>query len=264
MNGMFDAIGNLIDVRHLQGVRVFVVGVGRVGYALLRLAVHHGVTQICLIEPDVVSARNFASGFPEEAIGVSKAAYVESDLKRRRKDLAIGVAPLTLTLEDLSYFSECLAWCTHVAFFMDSFEVVTELVRLAYPVRPCLYAGLLDRGQVGEAAWSIPGQTPCLNCTARFFEKQGVGGGEALLVDVSATVNVAFRQFLGLCLIDRRGFDLFQPFVNPRFCLAYVINGPGGFIGMPSPETPCGVRLVEVVDEHGMGPSCPTCGGYRP
>jgi hypothetical protein len=264
MKGMLEAVRNLIAVRHLRDVRLFVVGAGRVGYAFLQLAVHHGVTQICLIEPDVVSARNFASGFPEESVGQWKAAYAEADLKRRRKDLNIGVARMALGLDDLSYFNRCLEWCTHATFFADAFGVVAELVKVAYPVRPCLYAALLDRGQVGETAWSVPGQTPCLTCSARLAEKQGVSGGETLLVDVSATVNVAFRQFLGLCLVGRRGFELFQPFVHPRYCLAYVINGPGGFIGMPSPETPCGMRLVEVVDEHGTGPSCPSCAGYRP
>jgi len=265
MEDRFDAIRNLIDVQRLEQIQLFVVGFGRMGMAFVCLAIHHGISSFCLIDPDVVSARNFASGFPEDAVGQRKAAYAETDLKRRRKDLNIGVAPLALALDDLSFFRRCLEWCTHIAFFADSFEIVAELVREAYPVRPCLYAALLDRGQVGEAAWSVPGQTPCLNCTARLFEKQGVSGGETLLVDVSATVNVAFRQFLGLCLAGPyTGFELFQPFVNPRYCLAYVINGPGGFISMPRADTPCGVRPVEVVDEHGLGPSCPICQGYRP
>ena len=265
MADRFDAIRNLIDVQRLEQIRLFVVGLGRVGMAFVCLAIHHGISSFCLIDPDVVSARNFASGFSEEAVGQWKAAYAEADLKRRRKDLNIGVASLALTLEDLSYFHTCLAWCTHVAFFADAFGIVTELVKVAYPVRPCLYAALLDRGQIAEAAWSAPGKTPCLNCTARLFEKQGVSGGETLLVDVSATVNVAVRQFLGLCLAGPyTGFELFQPFVNPHYCLAYVINGPSVFISMPRADTPCGVRLVEVVDEHGRGPSCSTCQGYRP
>jgi molybdopterin/thiamine biosynthesis adenylyltransferase len=264
MRGRFDGIRNLLDVRRLAEVRLFVVGLGRVGMASVCLAIHHGIRSFCLIDPDVVSARNFASGFSEKAVGQSKAAYVETELKRRRKGLSIGVAQLALTLEDLSYFHTCLAWCTHVAFFADAFGIVAELVKVAYPVRPCLYAALLDTGQVGEAAWSVPGRTPCLSCTARLFKKQGVSGGETLLVDVSATVNVAVRQFLGLCLVGFPGFELFRPFVNPHYCLAYVINGPGGFISMPRADTPCGVRLVEVVDEHGLGPSCRTCQGYRP
>lgn len=264
MDPRFEAIQNLIDVDCLQDVRLFAVGGGRVCYSFLQMAVHHGIKHICVIEPDVVSARNFASGFPEDAVGSPKAAFIESDLKRRRKDLNIGVNPLTLTTTDLSFFIECVNWSTHVAFFIDSFNVVAELVLLVHRARPCLYAALLDRGQVGEAAWSMPGQTPCLNCTARLFEKQGVAGGETLLVDVDAVVNLSFRQFLGLCLVGRRGFDLFQPFVNPRYCLAYVVNGPGGFLNMPQPDTPCGVRLVEVVDGHGVGPACPTCQGYWP
>jgi molybdopterin/thiamine biosynthesis adenylyltransferase len=265
MRGRFDAIRNLLDVQRLEQIRLFVVGLGSVGMAFDCLAIHHGIKNLCLIDPDVVSARNFASGFSEKAVGQSKAAYVETELKRRRKGLSIGVAQLALTLEDLSYFHTCLAWCTHVAFFADAFGIVTELVKVAYPVRPCLYAALLDRGQVAEAAWSAPGRTPCLNCTARLFEKQGVSGGETLLVDVSATVNVALRQFLGLCLAGPyTGFELFRPFVHARYCLALVVNGPGVRITMPQADTPCGVRLVEVVDEHGRGPSCPTCQGYRP
>jgi hypothetical protein len=264
MDGAFDAIRNLIDVEHLESVRLTVVGGGRVGYPFLQMALHHGIKHICLIEPDTVSARNFASGFPEDAVGNPKAAFIESDLRHRRMDLNIGVNPLTLATTDLSSFIECVNWSTHVAFFIDSFDVVAELVRLVHPARPCIYAGVLDGGRVGEAAWSIPGQTPCLNCTARLPEKQGASGGETLLVDVVSTVILAFRQFLGLCLIGRRGFELFQPFVDPRRCLAYVVNAPGSFVEMLDPGTPCGVRLVEVVDEHGVGPACSTCQGYRP
>ena len=264
MFGTFDAINNLIDVAALEQVRLLQVGLGRVGLEFLRPVIHHGIKQVCVIEHDHVSARNFASGFPEAAIGQPKAEYVRRDLKRRRKDIGVFLRQVTLTEDHGPWFAELVEWSTHVVFFIDSFAVASRLASIAYPSRPCLYAALLETGRVGESAWSIPAQTPCLNCSARLSEKRGAQGGQTLLVDVSAVVNVAIRQFLGLCLIGRRGFELFQPLLNPRFCLAYVVNEPGGFVSMPQPDTPCGVHLVEVVDVHGRGPTCRVCQGYRP
>jgi hypothetical protein len=264
MIGAFDAINSLIDVPALEQVHLLQIGTGRVGYEFLRLAVHHGIRQVCIIEHDYISPRNFASGFPEAAVGQLKPEYVRRDLKRRRKDIAIYVRRTALVEDHIPWFSELLNWATHVVFAIDDFPIVSRLVSVAYSLRPCLYAALLDNGRVGESAWSLAGQTPCLNCSARLPEKQGANGGQTLLVDVSSVVNVAFRQFIGLCLIGKKGFELFAPLLNPRFCLAYVINEPGGFVSMPRPDTPCGVRLVQVVDEHGRGPSCRTCQGYRP
>ncbi len=264
MKQLFDPIKNIIDVNCLKRIRLLGIGCGRVGFAFVSIAVHHGIRQLWLIEDDVINARNFSSGFPESAVGVSKAAYAVVEIKHRRSDVNVRYSQVRLASNNLGVFLEALEWCTHVCFFIDSFEVVSEMVKLAYAVRPSLYAALLDRGRVGEAAWSIPHQTPCLGCTARLSEKQGISGGETLLIDVMSTVNLSFRQFLGLCLISHRGFDVFQSFVNPHYCLAYAINGLGGFVEMPQPDTPCGVRLVEVVDEQGRGPSCPTCVGYRP
>jgi len=177
----FDGIKNLMDVDHLQRVRLFAVGGGRVGHAFLRLGVHHGIRHVRLIEPDTVSPRNFASGFPESWIGGWKGELVRTELKWRRKDVTVNTSRKARTTNDFDVFFDFLEWSTHVAFFIDSFEVVSALVRHAYALRPCVYAALLERGQVGGAAFSVPGQTPCLNCTARLFERQGVAGGETLL-----------------------------------------------------------------------------------
>ena len=85
-------------------------------------------------------------------------------------------------------------------------------------------------------------------------------------MDTFDVVSVAFRMFLGLCLIGRKGFERFARHVNPRFCLAEIINGPDGFLDMAKDrlDIPSGVRLVEMVDEHGRGPSCSSCRGYAP
>ncbi|MCJ7778250.1 MAG: ThiF family adenylyltransferase [Sedimentisphaerales bacterium] len=264
MQKIFDAIQNLVDVDYLQHIHLLVIGGGRVGFAFLSMAIHHGISHVKLIEPDIISKRNFASGFPENATGRAKADYITQELKYRRRNADIQFLPVTLKTDKLGAFLYALDWCTHVCFFIDTFPVVTEMVKLAYPARPNLYAALLERGRVGEAAWSIPGQTPCLECTVKLSQKLGATGGETLYVDVLSTVSLVFRQFMGLCLVGRRGFEIFQPFVNPRFCLGYVINVPNSFLNMIEPGTPCGVRLVEVVDEHGIWPSCSICNGYRP
>jgi molybdopterin/thiamine biosynthesis adenylyltransferase len=264
MEGIFDAIRNSIDVTVLEQVRLLVLGVGRVGFAFLSLAIHHGVRQIWVMDFDKVRARNFASGFPESEVGSDKAEYVATELKYRRGDADVWYSKIKLQSDNVNTFVSAFEWATHICYFFDSFNVASELVKLSYSLRPNIYAALLDQGQVGEAAWSVPGQTPCINCTARLSEKRGARGGQTLLVDVVSTASLAFRQFLGLCLVGSRGFELFQPLVHPRYCLGYTINGPGGFLNMSEPDTPCGVRLVEVVSEQGIGPFCSTCIGYRP
>jgi len=265
MEDWFDPVRDLFDVDHIQDtVRLLVVGAGRVGWAFILMAVSHGLRWIRLIEPDWVSRRNYASGFGEVGTGLEKTTFVGNELMRQSPRISFEASTTPLTVNDTTAFQSWLPLSTHVALFIDSFEVAAHLATLAYAERPCIYAAVLEQGRTGEAAWSVPGQTPCLNCTARLAEKRGAQGGQTALVDVVSTVSVAFRQFMGLCLVDRRGFDHFRPFVDPRSCLALVVNRPGGFVETGKSDVPAGVRLVQVVDGHGRGPSCPTCRGYRP
>jgi hypothetical protein len=265
MEDWFDPVRGLFDVDYIQDtVRLLVVGGGRVGRAFILMAASHGLRRIRLIEPDWVSRRNYASGFGEAGMGLEKAAFVEEELFRQSPRIFFEASTAHLTTEDTKGFEEWLSLSTHVALFIDSFGVASRLASLAYAERPCVYAAVLENGRTGEAAWSVPRRTPCLNCTARLTEKHGAQGGQTAFVDVMSTVSVVFRQFMGLCLAGRYGFDAFRPFVDPRSCLALVVNRPGGFVETGKPDVPAGVRLVQVVDGHGHGPSCPTCRGYQP
>lgn len=265
MSDWFDAIRNLIDVEYIQrSVRLLVVGGGRVSLAFTQIAISHGVRWVRVIDPDWCIRRNFASGFPESAVGRPKAAYFREELQRQSSRISFEAASVSLSAANPGVLLEWLPRCTHVALFIDSFDVASAVARLVYKYRPCIYAAVLENGSVGEAAWSLPGRTPCLECTAKLSQKRGAEGGETMLVDVVSTVTVAVRQFLGLCLVGgrRRGFELFARYADPRYCLAFVINRPGGFVETGRVDMPGGVRLVQVV-EHGVGPSCSTCRGYR-
>lgn len=79
-----------------------------------------------------------------------------------------------------------------------------------------------------------------------------------------SVVSVAVRVFLGLSLIGRPGFRLFESYVDPRACRIVVVNRPGGHIETGHPGSPAGIRMVQVVDANGRGPSCSVCRGYRP
>lgn len=268
MDDWFDPIKELIDVRHMQqSVNLLVLGLGRVGRAFILLAAHHGVRWIRAVDPDWVSRRNYASGFPECATGSSKVAEIRQHLSHQSSRISFKGAEAELSV-DSDIPEEIATWidqCTHIGIFIDSFDVASYLAASLYSLRPCVYAAVLESGRTGEAAWSVGTQTPCINCTARLPEKQGARGGQTMLVDVFKTVNVAFQQFLGLCLVDRKGFDLFREYLDPHFCLAVTVNRPGGFIDLVKgrPDIPSGVKLVEVVDANGIGPSCSICKGYR-
>lgn len=264
MGDWFIPIRSLIDVDHIQrSVRLLVVGGGRVGWWFIQMAIAHGVRWVRLIEPDWTTARNFASGLPESAVGRQKIVYFQEELRRRSNRISFEAAAVKLSVRKLDVFLKWLPYCTHLALFIDDFPVAATLAKLAYKRCPCIYAAVLENGRTGEAAWSFPGRTPCLQCTARFSEKRGARGGQTMLVDVVNTTNVAVRQFLGLSLVGRRGFELFSPYVHPRHCLAITVNRPGGFVETGKSDMPAAVRLVEVVSGRGKGPSCPTCKGYR-
>ncbi|MBM4030169.1 MAG: hypothetical protein FJ291_00095 [Planctomycetes bacterium] len=261
----FAPLRGLIDVAHIERtVRLLVVGCGRVGLSFIHIAIARGVRWLRVIEPDWTESRNYASGFPEAAVGSRKIDFLREHLLRYSSRISFEGASARLTASSVEPFLSWLSRSTHVALFLDSFEVASALARMAYRHCPCLYAAVFENGSTGEAAWSLGGQTPCLESTVRLSEKRGARGGQTALVDVLSTVNVSVRQFLGLALAGRRGFELFAPYVRPRFPLAVVVNRPGGFVEMGSPDVPSGVRLVEVVDGNGRGPTCPTCAGYSP
>lgn len=269
MERWFDRIGGRIDVQHIsRSVHLLLFGLGRFGHIFALLAAYHGVRWIRAVDSDWVSRENFASGVRESAVGTPKVAEMADELRRQSSRISFEGAALDLSADDPTpnKIGDWLSRSTHVAIFIDSFDVTSALAKAIYPHRPCIFATILEGGRTGESAWSNPGQTPCLECTVSLSKKRGERGGQTLLVDVFSTVTVAFRQFMGLCLVGRRGFDLFAPYVDPRFCLAVTINGPGGFLEMAPgrQDIPSGVRLVEVIPENGRGPSCSICRGYRP
>ena len=133
MAGPFDAIQNIIDVDHIQrSVRLMVVGGGRFGWWFILMALAHGVRWVRLIEPDWTERRNYASGFPESAVGTPKIAYVREELARRSSRISFEGAAVHLSARNRSVFEEWLHQCTHLALFIDSFDVATDLARAAY------------------------------------------------------------------------------------------------------------------------------------
>ena len=223
MDRSFDRISGQMDVPHIaRSVRLLVFGLGRFGWAFTLLAISHGLRWIRAVEPDWSNPENFTSGIPEAAVGLPKATQMAKEIAHQSNRVSYEAAPLRLTPDNPvpERIRGWLSSCTHVGIFIDDFPVDSALARMVYPLRPCVFAAALENGRTGEAAWSLAGQTPCLVCSARLSEKRGARGGQTLLLDVLPTVIVALRMFLGLCLIGRRGFEIFAPYVDPRRCLA--------------------------------------------
>jgi len=264
MDRWFDAVRTLYDVDWFrQSVHPLVLGGGRVGRALVRKMVYHGVRRISLIEPDWNEPRNFASGVGEAGMGLPKTLDIKEELYRLSPRVAFRGAAVKLSVKRPGIFFEWMREATHVMLAIDDFPVASHLAGLAYPERPCVFATVLENGLSGEAAWSWPSRTPCVRCTGQLSSKRGAEGGQTMLADVDRVVDVAFRQFMGLALVGRRGFERFAHYVDPHFCLATVVNAPTATGAIGRPDIPSLVRLVEVVDGHGGGPSCQICNGYR-
>lgn len=269
MPRFFDRIKNLIDVEYLaMEVRLMIFGLGRFGEYFATLAALHGIRWIRSLEPDWTSQENYASGVPETDIGIPKLAQTAEALARISPRISFDGEMSSISAEE-PVPDKVVGWlehATHAALFIDDFSATSALAKALYRRMPCFFAAALDSGRTGIIAWSYPGRTPCLDCSAGLSRLQGQPGGQTLFVNVGTTVDFAFQQFLGVVLQGRLGGDEFAAFADPRYCLAYVINRPGGFIPMAEgrPDLPAGVRLVKVIDENGRGPSCDVCRGYRP
>jgi len=265
MSDRFAAVQPFYDHSFLGSAhRLLCIGCGRVGWKVAQNVADHGFRQLRLVDCDTISTRNTPYGFPEAAVGRLKVEYAVEELARRRPGLDLGYDRRRLQAEQLGNIVRWVEWSTIVGLFIDDFGVGQGLVQLAYRRRPMVYAGLLGEGAIGESAWSVPGQTPCLSCTVRLAEKQGAHGGSAIPSDVDALVCLTVRQILGLALVGRRGFACFADYVDPQRPVAYVVNRRGGPTEIPAVNCPGGVRLVQVTDGQGDGPSCPVCSGYRP
>ncbi|MBM4017139.1 MAG: hypothetical protein FJ288_02235 [Planctomycetes bacterium] len=261
----FDPIRGLFDVDWIRrSVHALVVGGGRVGWELIRMMVYHGVRRISLIEPDWNERRNYASGVGEAGMGLPKIRATKDELYRLSPRIAFRGAAERLSVEHPGIFLEWMRDATHIVLAIGDFPVAAHLGAIAYAERPCIYATVLENGRSGEAAWSWPRRTPCVGCTGQLSEKRGAEGGQTMLVDVAEVVHVAFKEFMGLSLAGRRGFERFAHYVDPHFCLAMIINAPDATGNVGRPDIPSLVRLVQVVDEQGDGPSCSVCRGYRP
>jgi len=265
----FDRISSLIDVAYIAAnVRPIVFGLGRVGGWFITLAALHGVRWFRTVDADWTSEENYASGVPESDMGIPKLEQTARSLARISPRISFDGMVSSLTAEQplSDRLIEWVASATHAVLAIDSFAVTTALARALYPRIPSFYAGLQDSGRTGLIAWSHPGRTPCLDCTAGLSRLQGESGGQTLCVDVTTTVNFAFQQFLGVVLEDRLGGEEFAAFADPSYCLGYVANRPGGSIPMSEDrrDLPAGVRLVRVIDDDGIGPSCDVCRGYGP
>lgn len=269
MQNWFDSYDGLIDWGHLaRTVCVLVIGAGRVGLAFALKAAQHAVRCVRVVDADWTERRNVPAGYGESQVGQYKVDGLVQLLHAYSRRIAVQGAALRLTPDDPlpGPLETWLVQSSVVALCIDDFATASALARAVYPHRPCVFATVMDRGQTGLAAFSVPGQTPCLECTARLSRRHGAEHGQCLSVHVDGVVNVMFSQFLGLVLNGRTGFDMFRWFVQPRSTLATVVNTRGGFkdIVPGRPDIPAGVHLVETVSEDGRGPSCRVCRGYRP
>lgn len=260
MSDRFDSFRQMIDVDRLAHAHVVVLGAGRVGFAVMTPLVMMGVGRITAIDHDLVDTRN--PGYTEHDVNRSKVEAAGARLKALNPALHYDGLPVKLGPRSLSRLLPLMRSADCVGLFIDAFRVVHHVVRQVHAYVPCVAAVQAAGQGFADIGFSVPGRTPCLDCSMGLLNYVQAAGGQALPVHVNLLADVVACYVLGLILAGSGGFELFGHFLNLRRCRAFLRAGPGDFL-LPMPEkVPCFLKLVDVVTA-GWRPGCPVCWGYE-
>ena len=247
---------SLVDVAAISTLSVILIGLGRVGMSFLRQIIQYPITQVILVDHDSVSAKELGSVFPLDCGGLPKVEAAKQFVKYWNKQIDVKILTLRIeraTLDELLAFEQdanLLAW------FADDLQALEHTVEATYEHLDTVSTIMSEQASYSETAWSSPG-TKCVACALNAANRTTAHGAHNLPADVDAAVNVAVNCAVGLSLVGKMGYELFQHLLEPDHNLLITQNRNNAFSRTSNELVPRLTQLVRVDN----GP-CRVCRGY--
>ncbi len=243
----------LIDVDAICKLKLLIVGLGRVGMSVTRKLIEWPIGHIRAVDFDHVSAKEEGSVFPLGMRGKPKVLAAHEVVHFWNSDIEFQGIVMQLNKESFPRFLPFVDSSDILLFLADSFDVLIEVTKNYHHRIPIVAAGISEKGSYAEISWSVPRLTRCVSCTLNASEKKSASGAANLPLDVDGVANVIVATTMGIALAGKRGFELFQSFLEPRHNLLIVHNRNNNFTTTSNNLVP---RIVRLVESDG---SCSVC-----
>lgn len=208
-----------------------------------------------------MSESDFRAGYGQGSIGTPKVEAFGHELVRLNEDVNYRGYRFEVSKANSKRLSEVVSRCNVAGLMFDDFPGNFRLASdLVCPHMPAVAA--FQTENLGEVAWSIPGQTPDLACTVDVERKKQISGGVATAYVLQMTALVAVRVLEELLYLCYKSGEYKTRFIVPGRNLIYVGWGADDVIQGPG-DVVLQARTIGVYGTWRMrNPSCSVCRSY--
>lgn len=266
---------------------VMIVGTGSVGSYMAEKLVRAGVGELVLIDPDEVETHNLTrTTFRASDIGKSKVEALKKQLQSINPYLLVTTEPVRLEKVSKPKLKKYIKQAALVICGADDKTSQAILSRIAmFHDKPMITPGLYEGAKGGEVVLSVPGITPCLQCSVagREFTRNGeedverktdygtgrMEGVIALGCDIHFVTGAAVKIALSLLSLLTKGEEA----KLSRFVQTLLINKSNYLLMAMEPDywifkdvfeqTPAQYAFQSLWLETSTQVDCPVCGNHR-
>ncbi len=239
-------LSGLLDVRALSGLRIAIVGLGRVGMAVLFHLIRLPINQIFCVDHDEVSPRELGSLFPVNESERFKVRAAQRLVQFWNPHLKFQPVLMKVAPETLPRFGKLVGQVDVLVWAADDWPMLQLVCDRFHDQIPMIGCAMAENARYAEIGWSVPDQTPPLPVTLQASAKRSEAGASSVPVFVDAAANVAVSVALGLVLKGRKGDQLFGELLDRHHPLIIVHSAHNQFSQSSNLSVPRLVRLMRV------------------
>ena len=265
---------------------VMIVGTGSVGSYMAEKLVRSGVGELILIDPDEVETHNLTrTTFRAEDIGKPKVEALKSQLQAINPYLLVSTEQAKLEMVDKAKLKDYLTRSALLLGGADDKATQAILNRVStFYKKPMITPGLYEGAKGGEVVLSVPGITPCLECSVagRDYTNDGeedverktdygtgrMEGVIALGCDIHHVAGAAVKIALSLLSLMTKGEEA----KLSRFVQEVLVNGSNYLLMAMEPDywifadvfeqTPGQHAFQSLWLQTSSQDDCPVCGDH--
>lgn len=267
---VFARLQEVVSSKSLQKRSVAIIGLGSVGSVMSLEHAKAGIRRFLLIDPDTMSINNVCRHVGDlHDLGKPKVNLVREKILARNPSAVVEAIQSDALDLDEAFWNEQAKSLDLLIAASDSPSVTLLVNALSQRYKiPCVWCGLYEQARWGHIIYSIPGETPCLQCVvSALSDIQDVAPRPERVVDYSdasepmkaepglgaaiSTVALCAAQ-ISLALLQQRSGE---NFLLPDRTLFVFSNAPGSIF--PSTAALMGSWL-----ETSKKPDCIGCGDH--
>ena len=254
---IYQRINEKVDAAHLLTQEVVVFGAGRAGATIGQHCMRWPLRKITYIDHDVVEAKDLGNLYASYFHGQPKVYSMSALTKAWNPAIEVDAHVFKITRHNLKKLREIVS-DSHLLFLaLDDTEVFEPIVQEFHRDKIIVATMATEEGAFGLIAWSVPGQTACVECCLNVSQARQGQGRPSLPCDLDLIQNIAVQVALGLLLVGKGGYELLAPLLHPDYNLILVYNRENANNISRSFDVPKGTQLLKV------NSSCSICSPGR-